>query len=453
MGRSDAVIERAKKAAGQKRATRKKTSAKKAKKSSSKKSTSKAKKPAAKKKKEETISHADRAHALLSASGSKQWINCPGSINAGRDIPEPPEGPWAAEGTHAHEYSEQLLVQIFKDYPGVSEYTGHKEIEAKDREMSNFIAAYVTYILNQTLENEKVEVVDVFIEKKLTLCPERDMYGTADFIAIIKAPDGNLYGLIIDLKYGSGVFVIAKDNPQLEYYACALIETFPQYDLKGVKVHIFQPRIKCKEGPGRWDYFPAEDLKLIREEILHNADIALNADPKDPSNFEAGEHCRFCKCKDSCITYAAHHVKSVEADFAEFDELEKGQTPELSHDTVLRILGNKDKIKKAIEIVEKYCFEMAMQGHLIPGTKCVHKQKRKRWRTDVEVDEIAKSLRNRGVKNPYKEPQLIPFKDVDDEIGKKMCEDLKEQPEPEIAIALSSDKRPEVDATTGRLKD
>lgn len=51
------------------------------------------------------LDHSNRAHAKLSASGAKQWLNCPPSIKASEGIADK-STVFAEEGTFAHELSE-----------------------------------------------------------------------------------------------------------------------------------------------------------------------------------------------------------------------------------------------------------------------------------------------------------------------------------------------------------
>ena len=51
-------------------------------------------------------------HALLSPSSAKRWLSCPASIALSAGIPEPPESPYAAEGTLAHAVAESKLRML-----------------------------------------------------------------------------------------------------------------------------------------------------------------------------------------------------------------------------------------------------------------------------------------------------------------------------------------------------
>ena len=53
------------------------------------------------------MGHADRAHALLSASSAHRWLNCPPSAVAAELYPRE-SSEFAAEGTLAHEVAEAV---------------------------------------------------------------------------------------------------------------------------------------------------------------------------------------------------------------------------------------------------------------------------------------------------------------------------------------------------------
>ena len=56
----------------------------------------------------EQLDHAHRGHALLSASSSKQWLNCPPSARLQENFPNVSSS-YAQEGTFMHEVCEYKL--------------------------------------------------------------------------------------------------------------------------------------------------------------------------------------------------------------------------------------------------------------------------------------------------------------------------------------------------------
>ncbi|EAD1384460.1 DUF2800 domain-containing protein [Listeria monocytogenes] len=81
-------------------------------------------------------------HALLSASSSSRWINCPPSARLAEQF-ENKTSEYAAQGTDAHslcEYKLQKLLGNELEYP---------ELQYYDEEMEECSEAYATYIMGQ----------------------------------------------------------------------------------------------------------------------------------------------------------------------------------------------------------------------------------------------------------------------------------------------------------------
>lgn len=59
------------------------------------------------------INHAERDHALLSASGAKRWLACTPSARLEEFFPEVTSA-YAEEGTKAHETAEKILTALIE---------------------------------------------------------------------------------------------------------------------------------------------------------------------------------------------------------------------------------------------------------------------------------------------------------------------------------------------------
>ena len=91
-----------------------------------------------------------RNHAILSASSSKQWLNCPPSARLRERFPEETSEA-AAEGTLAHRFCELKLRRLFLE-PGMAE----KEFKSRlgklkkephySPEMERFTDEYADYV-------------------------------------------------------------------------------------------------------------------------------------------------------------------------------------------------------------------------------------------------------------------------------------------------------------------
>ncbi len=95
--------------------------------------------------------HAERAHALLSASGAYQWMACTPSARLQEQFPDNPSGTAAAEGTLAHELAELKVRNYFYSVDfGKRKLTAAvnklKKEELWDDEMTGYTDDYLDYI-------------------------------------------------------------------------------------------------------------------------------------------------------------------------------------------------------------------------------------------------------------------------------------------------------------------
>lgn len=174
-------------------------------------------------------------HAILSASSSSRWIQCPPSARLCAAVPD--EGsPYAKEGTDAHalcEYKVRKAIGLPAEDPTES-------LDYFSQEMATCTDDYCNFVLEQVQE-AKETCLDplILVEQRLDFSSwVPHGFGTGDCLIIA---DGTLH--IIDFKYGVGVLVEAGHNTQMMYYALGALDTYETiYDIKNVKLTIFQPR-------------------------------------------------------------------------------------------------------------------------------------------------------------------------------------------------------------------
>lgn len=228
--------------------------------------------------------HEDRPHAPCSASGANRWLKCPGSVGLSVGIKQK-TSIYAEEGTKAHELSEQHLNAWVNNK--------HVFIECDNLEMNEHVLNYITFVKNKSKEFEKPP--NIKIEAKLTLNQEMSMYGTAD-VAMTGQLAGNSHGKIIDFKYGKTP-VQVRENPQLAYYAVALMLTSKQA-LESVEVSIFQPRI---DDGITSIFYTREELLCWHAVLYKGAEKALwQVIYKDDREFNKGTWCKWCSAKNIC---------------------------------------------------------------------------------------------------------------------------------------------------------
>ena len=175
------------------------------------------------------------AHALLSASSSKRWLNCPPSARLEENFPNETSS-YAEEGTWAHELCEYKV----KKY--LHRRMKRPQSEYLTEEIEGLTDVYAEFVIS-TIEELKAQELSVLalVEEKLDyshIAPSG--FGTGDMV--ILAP-GLLH--VCDFKTGSGVFVDADHNTQMMLYALGALHAYDYlFDIQTVSMTIIQPRLE-----------------------------------------------------------------------------------------------------------------------------------------------------------------------------------------------------------------
>ena len=174
-------------------------------------------------------------HALLSASSSHRWLNCPPSARLCEKY-EDTGSEYAQEGTDAHSLCEYKLKQAL----GMDAADPTENLSFYNEEMEQCALDYAAYVL-ELVEEAKKTCKDpvVLIEQRLDFSRfVKDGFGTGDCVIIA---DEVLH--IIDYKHGLGVLVESEGNSQMMCYALGALEAFDDlYDISTIEMTIFQQR-------------------------------------------------------------------------------------------------------------------------------------------------------------------------------------------------------------------
>lgn len=237
------------------------------------------------------------AHAKLSASGSKRWMECPKSVALEEYFPEE-TSPFAEEGTKAHSFAEKILkYTLAKDTKKLA-----KIKEKISKEMLYYLFEYLDYCM-KLYTQASLEHSDTLalIEEKLDISKwVPGGFGTGDFMII--TPEKLI---VIDLKYGKGVKIDAPDNPQTRLYGLGGINEYGWiYPFQEVEMHIVQPRLS---------HISIEVLTRKTLEKWGNTHVrerAIMAE-NDSGSFVPGEHCKFCRARAVCKSRATLMIKTL----------------------------------------------------------------------------------------------------------------------------------------------
>lgn len=346
------------------------------------------------------INHKERDHALLSASGSKRWLACTPSARLEEYFPEVTSA-YAEEGTKAHETAEKILQALIDG----RRRPAFKNEEVK--EIAKEVQPYIDYVwgLFKELREEHDDTV-IFLESRVDFSdyvPEG--FGTGDVIII---SDTTLH--IIDLKYGKGVPVSARDNEQLRLYALGSVKLYGDiYDIDSVVMHIGQPRLDSFS----YEEISLEDLETWGEEVVK---------PKALEAFEGagafidGDHCQFCKAAAVCRHRLEKYTEITRLQTMKPEEL--ASNGELS--LVLRELSN---ITKWLNQVKAYAIKEMQEGVKFEGLKLVA------GRTTIvlkDPDKLVELLEKEGVEPTllYKPKELCSKTELQRIVGKKRFDEL-----------------------------
>lgn len=359
-------------------------------------------------------------HAVLSASSSERWLNCPPSARL-CEAYEDKGSDYAAEGTDAHALCEFRMKQAL----GIPADDPIENLSWYNEEMEDCAAGYAAYV-SELLETAKQTCADpvVMIEQRVDFSRwVKEGFGTADCIVIA---DGVLN--ICDYKNGQGCLVLADRNPQMMLYALGALEIFDGiYDIDTVRMTIYQPR---KSNISVYEMDKADLYEWANSELTQKAQLAYEGQ----GSFSCGEWCRFCKAKAECRERAEANLALARYEF---------QTPALLADEeIADILGKVDALTAWASDVKEYALQQAISGTAFPGWKLVEGRSNRKYTSEAAV---AAAVEGAGF-NPY-EKKLLGITAMQKLLGKSRFEELLapyiEKPQGRPTLVRSSDKRPE----------
>ena len=158
-------------------------------------------------------------HALLSASSSHRWLNCPPSARLGENY-EDKGSDFAAEGTDAHSLCEHKL----KTALGIPSEDPTENLTWYNEEMEECASGYAAYVLELLAEAKKVTTDPiVLIEQRLDYVRTVTRKTFAAAVARVMCPGIKFDCVpVLDGEQGIGKSSIVKDLVTPEYYSESL---------------------------------------------------------------------------------------------------------------------------------------------------------------------------------------------------------------------------------------
>ena len=394
------------------------------------------------------MKQAARAHALLSASGSKRWMACPPSAHLEELFPNK-DSFASREGTLAHELGEhKVLLWCAESEVPVNGAAldpakcradlalfllRHAEGKAApgepciDRQMDQATDEYLhlcVEVIQRGLARSQDAVV--MLEARLDFSrwvPEG--FGSGDLVVV---SDGLVE--VVDLKYGKGVPVFAAENPQMRLYGLGAIELYGHlYDQREIRMTICQPRLDSQTS----EELTVEALIAWADaEVAPRAQLAWN----NEGEFAAGDHCKFCRARHQC---RARADAALAGDPANYDWA-------LMEDEEIRErLAQAHIFEKWLKDMNSYVFERVLKnGGRAFGMKMVHGRSA---RVYTDRDAVLEKLCTAGlsmevVTHPR---ELLGITDLEKVVGKKrvgeLLKDLITKPKGKLTLADENDPR------------
>jgi len=369
-------------------------------------------------------------HALLSASSSHRWMNCPPSARLCEQYDDKGSS-YAQEGTDAHTLGEYKL----KSALGIKAKDPTTKLTYFNDEMDECATGYAAYIM-ELVEMAKQNCADpvVLIEQRLDFSKYvEEGFGTGDAVVIA---DGTLH--IVDYKHGQGVLVEADDNPQMKLYALGALELFDGiYDIDHVSMTVYQPR---RDNISTHTVFK-ESLYQWAEEVLKPAaELAYAGE----GEFNCGDWCQFCKAKHDCRKRAERNLELAKHDFK--------LPPLLEDDEIESILAKIDDLVSWASDIKDYAMQSALSGKHWNGWKLVEGRSNRKY---INESAVADTVSTAGF-DPY-EHKVMGITAMEKTLGKarfaELLGGLVEKPQGKPTLVPESDKRPAMNTAKQDFND
>lgn len=376
------------------------------------------------------VAHAERTHALLSASGAHRWLRCTPSARLEETLPDRRTS-YSAAGTLGHEMAEAKLRKHFIEPIGPQKFAAimrkFKANEHYTPELEKIVDTFVDYC--KSVEMQFSSRPYVLIEQRVDyshVVPEG--FGTADFLVV-----GDDLLIVADLKTGQGKPVPIQGNEQMRLYALGALRAVAGiFPVSRVRMAIIQPKVYDEPQE---DEISVEELERWAAEVVApKAQMAYAGE----GEYVVGDHCQFCRARETCRARIEQFFSAA--------ELAPHKPPIISWDEVGEVLRRAEGIVSWYNDLKELALSHILDGGEVVGWKAVEGRGARAY---TDIDEAFGALTAAGIDEAvlYERRPLTPAA-LEKALGKKQFRELLEAPgyvvkEPgKPTLAPAEDKRP-----------
>jgi len=376
------------------------------------------------------ISHAEREHALLSASGAHRWLVCTPSARLEETLPER-KSSYADAGRLAHEMAELKLRKYYTDPIGPKKFNStmkkFRESEHYTPELEKIADTFVEYckaVGTQAFSASPYVMIETRVDYS-HIAPGG--FGTADFIAV-----GDDLLVIADLKTGQGKPVSVQGNPQMRLYALGALQLVEGiFPVRRVRMTIIQPKVYDEPQE---EEITVEELERWAAEIAPIAQKAWNGE----GEYVVDDHCQFCRARETCRARIEQYFGAA--------ELMPAVPPIIGWDEVGEVLRKAEGIVGWYNDLKELALSHILDGGEVPGWKAVEGRGSRAY---SDIDKAFEALKAAGIDEAIMyERRPLTVAQLEKALGKEQYRKLLEEPgyvvkEPgKPTLAPAEDKRP-----------
>lgn len=370
-------------------------------------------------------------HSPLGCSSADRWMVCAGAPQMEANFPDHPTEE-ASEGTAAHAVREKALLCGCDVEDLIDEtFTADGREFVVDRDWVNDLQPGIDFIRERygLLFVEHRVVLDAWIPGE---------FGTADLV-LLTAEEV----IVLDLKFGRGLHVIASDTRQLPLYAAGVYENIVRHipgAPKKYRLIIDQPRV-----PAGWTehVMTLDEILLFAEEA---AAAAIRTQDPDAELTVSAKGCHYCRAAKNAACPALHSFcfELVGIDPSDSSLVEVPKLPaidQLSPERRSYVIQHSKLLSHWIDALGELHLDHALKGLPTPGFKAVATQGKRSWVDEQKAEEFWKS--KMPAKAIYTQKLKSPTQ-MEKEAGTrnwKAAQELIHRPEGKPALVPESDKR------------